>query len=802
MRTGIRLLDDLNALAHIGSEPYIERAMEEMQRWRVRLVDLILLAVAVVIPVVYVPLWFLGGGVWNDPPVVFFAALYGCFLALTWMPRRMQRWRAEALLGLGYVTCLAILLGLGPFGVGMVGLFALPVLACLVSGFRTALAVLAANAVTMGAICAALLSGQFSVRVIEPDTLRWSLTAGALFLLDMMITLCLGVLLLTLARALAREKAAVERLAEEQVELLEAMTHQRTATASHREVAERLSRHVEMERLVKEISADLSQRGIEDLNEGIQEALGWLGAFVHADRAFISMLSEEAVAIDENFEWCAPGIDGQAAMMEGVPIDIFPDALELLTKGEVFQVDDVSAMPDTMVNEKRLLSAQGVRATLNMPFVGAARVYGFTGFDMVRETRAWGEDDRSVLIMASEVFARVLQRKHNETKQRRLEQQVQQAQKLESLGALAGGIAHDFNNLLMGIQGHAELLREETMLAPGAGPHLSEILHATEKAAELCRKMLAYAGDTRSALEAVSLNDVCTAAALSETMPERVKIEWGLEPSLPPVRADARQLEQVTRSLLTNAVESLGAHGGRIRLSTGGAHLLARDLERAYFRDRIRVGWYAYLEVMDTGEGMSDETRRRLFEPFFSTRFPGRGLGMAALLGIIRNHHGAVTIRSAPGSGSAIRIYIPSDSDRNPGAGQELSPGLGAPCKVLLMMEESLGSAIIESLLAAAGIGVERLAAGAEGMRYLETCGVQPHVVVMDHDVQTKEGLGTYACLRERWAGLPVLLVDAGPNRPWPAGIECDEHCRVLVKPWTAQQLRQQLHWLLRRDLA
>jgi PAS domain S-box-containing protein len=244
---------------------------------------------------------------------------------------------------------------------------------------------------------------------------------------------------------------------------------------------------------------------------------------------------------------------------------------------------------------------------------------------------------------------------------RRHEERERQTRHMEGLVALAGGIAHDFNNLLATVQGNAELLAEE--LAPDAPQreYLGEIERAARDAAALAEQMLVAAGRGRTADEEVDVSAVVArAAALTRpALPPGVDLRLRLGDGLPPVRADRDQLRQVLVHLLLNAAEALDSRGGRVEVATGVRACDRAVLARTVTADALPEGRYVFLSVKDDGCGMDEAVRARIFEPFFSTRFTGRGLGLAAVLGIVRAHGGGVQVETAPGAGSTFTVLLP-----------------------------------------------------------------------------------------------------------------------------------------------
>jgi PAS domain S-box-containing protein len=253
--------------------------------------------------------------------------------------------------------------------------------------------------------------------------------------------------------------------------------------------------------------------------------------------------------------------------------------------------------------------------------------------------------------------------KHTEEERRKLEQRVLHAQKLESLGVLAGGIAHDFNNLLTSILGNTDLALADLPPNNPIGVYLADIEVVSRRAADLCRQMLAYSGRGRFVVQPVALNQLVEEVThhLSASADKSVVIRCNLHDNLPAVMADASQLRQVIVNLVTNSSEAIGDGAGVVTLTTG-----TLVCDEAYFRTVVRdsaehaPGHYVFLEVADTGCGMTQANLDRIFDPFFTTKFTGRGLGLAAVMGIVRGHQGALKIQSETGKGTVLRVLFPA----------------------------------------------------------------------------------------------------------------------------------------------
>ncbi len=243
------------------------------------------------------------------------------------------------------------------------------------------------------------------------------------------------------------------------------------------------------------------------------------------------------------------------------------------------------------------------------------------------------------------------------------EAHLQELQRLETLGTRAGGVAHDFNNLLTAIVGNADLGILAVKGDRTPEPFFEAIEKAAMKAAELTRQLLAFTGKERTVLTDVDLRTVVTEIILliQASLPAQLTIHRERAEHLPLVRADATQIFKVLLTLTQNAGEAFKPdEAGQITIRTHAETLDAADIETTAWALPIPPGLYATLEVADTGAGMTPEIQARIFEPFFSTKFAGRGLGLAAAMGVLRTHKGGLRVLSAPGQGSSFKIFLPA----------------------------------------------------------------------------------------------------------------------------------------------
>jgi len=367
---------------------------------------------------------------------------------------------------------------------------------------------------------------------------------------------------------------------------------------------------------------------------------------------------------------------------------------------------------------------------------------------------------------------------------RELERRLLHAQKLESLGVLAGGVAHDFNNLLTGILGHASLVRRS--LSPASEPlreSVEQIELLARRAADLTRQLLAYSGRGGFVVEPVDLAAVVreTVAMLGVAVSRAVTLELELEHDLPAIRADRTQIQQIAMNLLTNAGEALEGRPGRVMLRT-----FARDTGVPGPPGREVV-----LEVSDTGVGMTDDVRQRLFDPFYTTKGAGRGLGMSAVLGIVRGHGGSIEVESTPGLGSTFRIAFPAVE------GPVADP-LGTAAAVraswggtILVVDDEIGvRETLTGILSHLGYRAAMASDGQEAIVALERLGDEIVAAILDLTMPGMSGLDTFEALRERRPSLPVILTSGfaeGDNA------KVRDAAAFLQKPYAIEDLERTL---------
>jgi signal transduction histidine kinase/ActR/RegA family two-component response regulator len=444
----------------------------------------------------------------------------------------------------------------------------------------------------------------------------------------------------------------------------------------------------------------------------------------------------------------------------------------------------------------------------------AWRLLGLVGFAMVafvNDTLLDAGRIRSVYLEEYVIVAFLLvigtwlgaRRIRAESNYRTLQAQMQQMQKLESLGLLAGGVAHDFNNLLTAVLGNAELALKDLPASAPAREPMVEIRTIACRAADLCRQLLAYSGRSGFASEAMAPQQIVKEISriLEVSVAAKAHLVFRFADDVPLIVGDPTQIRQVVMNLITNASEAIGDKEGVVTLS-----LSKRQIERSALRDfvahtDVAEGTYVELAVTDTGCGMDEATRSRVFEPFFSTKFTGRGLGMAAVLGIVRGHKGAIRIASEVGMGTTVTVLLPAagpevslPTERTP-SGPAAQPGNAA---VLVVDDNARVLQAVSQLVGALGYPVMTAASGREALGVFGEHRAQIGCVLLDLTMPVMDGLETMRALRAVDPKARIVLSSGYSERSLQWRMNGDGPTRFLQKPFVEDDLRAALESAMR----
>ncbi len=391
------------------------------------------------------------------------------------------------------------------------------------------------------------------------------------------------------------------------------------------------------------------------------------------------------------------------------------------------------------------------------------------------------------------IFVDISEIKAAEDERRELQQQMQHAQKLESLGVLAGGIAHDFNNFLTGIMGNADLAlhRPEDI-----EENLNAILKSAKLAGELCQQLLAYSGRGKIVVKPQDLSTLVTEMGdlLEVTLSKKAQILYSLEPDLPAVEGDTSQIRQVIMNLVTNATESIEHPPGTIVLTTGIATVSGSE-KHLVDEGELTPGRYVYAEVSDNGSGMDRRTEARMFDPFYTTKFSGRGLGLAAVLGIMRSHGGGIRVESTPGTGTTVRLYFPASDKPVP---HELAApksnghwrGEGA---ILVVDDEAVIREFVSTVLIDSGFDVITAKDGVEAVKRFREHADNLAGVVLDLTMPNMDGAEAYREMRLIREGVPVVVISGFSETDVTRSFSDTSVDAFVQKPFRGAELLQTL---------
>ena len=386
------------------------------------------------------------------------------------------------------------------------------------------------------------------------------------------------------------------------------------------------------------------------------------------------------------------------------------------------------------------------------------------------------------------------------TERKQTEGRLRQAQKLESIGLLAGGIAHDFNNLLTVIMGSADFALRKCP----ACPEMRNVVTSSERAAYLTRQLLAYAGKGQFISETFNLSDLVSrrTEVLSAAVPKRVELEFHLPSEELLIKADPAQIEQILVNLVTNAGEAIPPDAdGRIDISTSICEVpleVVRAHAPAY---DARPGQYICLEVLDNGSGMDEATQGRIFDPFFSTRFTGRGLGLAAVQGVVRSCGGFIDVQSSPGAGSKFRVFLPAA--RKISELPVLSGPTGVPRRpalksavILVVEDEEMMRELVCGTLKGHGYEVLEAKDGKEALEILAVA--LPSLILLDMTLPAMGAEELVPILNRLYPDLPIIVTSSYTEDDALKAFPPGSVAGFLEKPYTLTTLTDKVEQTLK----
>jgi signal transduction histidine kinase len=547
-----------------------------------------------------------------------------------------------------------------------------------------------------------------------------------------------------------------------------------------------LRRRAAFEHVIAENSTRLINCSPAETEARLKQVLGEFSRTIGAERAYV-VLDEKPVRV---YTWSRdgkafpPGWPNQALTLSGQLGVADPDSVT---------VPDVNALPPGPV--KDALTAAGVRAWACVPLTRPGRVRSIMAFDRFRPIRNQ-IFPVPIVRLAGDAVANAIEREFLERERAKLTMRLERARRMQMVGSLASGIAHNFNNIIGAILGYSEMIEPQLTRGTKPAQHIDEIRRAAERGRDLIDNILAFGRRTDARVRPMQVRTLLeeSASLLRASLPSGVDLVVEEVPIDVAVSGEPAQLQQVVLNLCTNAAQAM-EDSGCIRVA-------AKQEELAAFlrmsHGELSPGRYVCLAVSDNGRGFDERVARRMFEPFFTTRFAGTGLGLATVREIVRDHDGAINVQSEPGCGSRFEIWLPATAaDNTAMVGPAMLP-LGRGETVLIVESERDWLLRDEEKLAALGyepVGFE-LPADA-----LAACRSEPgrfDIILVSHGSQTQDGLDLARALHEIAPQPPVLLaaastIDVSINTLAEAGIS-----EVLPWPLASTELAAALARCLR----
>ncbi len=566
-----------------------------------------------------------------------------------------------------------------------------------------------------------------------------------------------------------------------------------------------LERYLEFERTIITIVELFRSVPLDKIATTISKALRLIGAFCSADLAYIVRVRGNRVSAEDNLYWCAPGMAAQLHLFHGTTINDFAWGRDEIQKQGILNVATMSAIPAEAQHEKRILAQRQVKSLLVVPLLGSEGVLGYLGLDMVRGERVWDSCALAVLHIASYLLTAALERREAEARRDAADERHRHHQRLEGLAVMAGGLAHDFNNVLAAIVGNLYLAESE--LTPRSPGHeaVEQAHTAALDAAKLTQQLLACSGRGEMRARALNLSELITEwrDGLKRLIHPNAELVFELAPDLPLARLDSAQIRQVLQSIVSNASEALNGDNGLIRVRTSLRRPTVCELTSLSSAEPLPAGDYVSLEISDTGSGIDQYAQERLSDPFFATKFTRRGLGMAAALGVVRGHGGAIHISSQPDRGSVVRILLPilqQDTQEMNAPQQASRSGTvveQSPLTVLVVDDEPSLCNVLRRVFGRHGFKVYVAKSGREGIELLDRHASDIDVVLLDVTMPGMKGTEVLGLMRQVSPTIPIVLSSGYREEDALSSINGQLPERFIQKPYPPEKLIELLYQIV-----
>lgn len=398
------------------------------------------------------------------------------------------------------------------------------------------------------------------------------------------------------------------------------------------------------------------------------------------------------------------------------------------------------------------------------------------------------------------IFRDITEKKRIEEEKIRLQKRLERAQLFESLGIMAGGIAHDYNNILMGILGFTELLKMKASSTEDVLRLAQKVESSALRAAELTKQMLAFSGAGNISLVSKDLSSLIegVASQLKAIIPTNIRLSFELDKSLPEINIDESQIVQALINTIKNSVEAIGTNKGEIKIRTGKITIHETFFDDTFVVNYPSPGEYEFIQITDTGHGINEKDAQKVFEPFYTTKFQGRGLGLSAALGIVRGHGGTIRLSSSKNKGTTLTMYFPikklakAKFSRNQSISIEASK-YDFKSPVLLIDDETMIRQLLSLYLKDMGLNSIEAEDGLTGIELFKRFHKSLKLVVLDWLMPGLDGAKVLDEIKKIDKNIPVLVISGYDKSKTLKEFPRDVIADFLQKPFSSVTFKEKV---------
>jgi PAS domain S-box-containing protein len=561
-----------------------------------------------------------------------------------------------------------------------------------------------------------------------------------------------------------------------------------------KEAEEKLKYQYAFETLITSISTNFINLEVKEIEVGIYDALKSIAKFLEADRSFIIEHSQNNTNI-ENIYGYYHNTQKTLECLCGKSLNHFSYINSLISQGRPVHIPSVQSLPETAKNEQEYWIENGIESLVLEPLFLSGKVIGSIGIDSFSENKNWSKDVCTLLRNVGVTIQNAIERKRSEEERLKLQEQIQQSQKIESIGLLAGGIAHDFNNLLMSIIGYCDLANEQLPKNHPVKDDLKEILDSGERAAALTRQLLAFSRKQILNPKEINLNKLLLNMdkMLRRLIGENIELITKPDPNLGYVKVDPNQIEQIILNLAVNAKDAM-PNGGKLIIESTNTLL-----DSSYTKNKtdIQAGDYVMIAVSDNGYGIPEENVQKIFEPFFTTKdkSKGTGLGLSTVYGIIKQSGGHIMVYSEVNKGTTFKIYLPliKTSTSNEDHVQESQIQLRGSESILVVEDEDSVRSLVTNILQDYGYSVLTQESCESALETISSNQYQFDMLITDVILPKQSGRELADRILEYFPDIKILFMSGYTDDAIVHHGILEEGLNFLQKPFPPRTLLQKI---------